>query len=155
MKKSLLYILILFFFTNCGFQPIYSKKNLAVYDFSLNDLIFKGDRKINIKLKQKLFNYKNEKKSKIFDLTIISDSTKTVSARDAKGDPSIFQLEIKILINITDQKGEKFDPLNFNEKFKYKNNTDKILLKDYEDQIRKSLAETVAGELILNLAKIQ
>tara|TARA_B110000483_G_C17730196_1_gene364406 strand:- start:154 stop:294 length:141 start_codon:yes stop_codon:yes gene_type:complete len=43
--------------------------------------------------------------------------------------------------------------INFNKKFKYKNNENKIDLKNYEDEIKESAAESLVRELILKLAQ--
>tara|TARA_B110000261_G_scaffold136889_1_gene154961 strand:+ start:11 stop:478 length:468 start_codon:yes stop_codon:yes gene_type:complete len=155
MQKKFFYTIVLLFLSSCGYEAIYSKKNLASFDFSINNLVFEGDRKINIKVKQKLFSYNNKEGSKSFDLVIKSIALKTISAKNAQGDPSIFQLDIKINVNINDIKNNNTETLSFSKKFKYKNNENKIELKSYEDQIKESAAESMVRELTLKLAQIR
>jgi hypothetical protein len=62
-KKKL--ILIIFLFTvSCGYESIYSKKNIVDYDFSISNMSFEGDRNINLKIKETLNNYTLSKKKK-------------------------------------------------------------------------------------------
>ena len=155
MKKKFFYLIFLLFLSGCGYEAIYSKKNLADFDFSINNLVFEGDRKINIKVKQKLFSYKKKESLKSYDLVINSVVLKTISAKDAQGDPSIFQLDIEIKANINDLNNNYSEMIGFNKKFKYKNNENKIDLKNYEDEIKESAAESLVRELILKLAQFR
>ena len=77
LKKTLLLTLFLFL-SSCGYEPIHSKKNISNYDFSINKISFKGDRDINLKIKEKLNNYTLIRKEKNFSLNIISVATKTI-----------------------------------------------------------------------------
>ena len=71
-KKIILLLLLLL--SSCGYEAIYSKKNSTNYDFSISELSFVGDRTINLKIKQKLNNYAQDKKEIDFILRISSAS---------------------------------------------------------------------------------
>ena len=73
-KKIILLLLLLL--SSCGYEAIHSKKNSSNYDFSISELSFAGDRKVNIKIKEKLNNYTQSKKDKDFTLRISSASGK-------------------------------------------------------------------------------
>ena len=47
---------------------MHSEKNITKYDFSISVINFKGDRDINLKMKEKLNIYTLEKKNKDFNL---------------------------------------------------------------------------------------
>jgi len=137
---------------SCGYEPLHSKKNRINGDnFSIGQINFIGDRQINIKIKEKLASYTNIKKDKHYTLEIESKSLKTTIAKDVKGDPSIFDLYVKIIVqlrreNNTDAK------IIFNENFKYNNNEDKFELKRYEREIKHNLSETITNNLINKLS---
>jgi hypothetical protein len=73
-KKIILLLLLLL--SSCGYEAIHSKKNSINYDFSVSELSFVGDRKINLKIKEKLNNYTQSKKDKDFILRANSTSEK-------------------------------------------------------------------------------
>ena len=62
MQKKIFSFLLLFLLSSCGYEATYSKKNLLNYDFSISEINFTGDREVNIKMEEKLSNYKINKK---------------------------------------------------------------------------------------------
>ena len=75
-KKIILLLLLLL--SSCGYEAIYSKKNSVNYNFSVSELNFVGDRTVNLKIKEKLNNYNQDKKDKDFILGISSTSEKII-----------------------------------------------------------------------------
>ncbi|MDB9792215.1 hypothetical protein OAB42_02905, partial [Candidatus Pelagibacter sp.] len=90
MSQKKIMFLLLFLLSSCGYEAIHSKKNSIKYDFSISELIFNGDRNVNLKLKEELNNYTLNKKNKNFILKISSESEKAVLAKDAAGDATSF-----------------------------------------------------------------
>jgi len=58
-KKIIL--ILLFLLSSCGYEAIHSKKNSINYSFSVSELSFIGDRTVNLKIKEKINNYKVKK----------------------------------------------------------------------------------------------
>jgi hypothetical protein len=58
IKKNVIILSIIFFLTNCGFSPIYLKNENM--NFSIEKVIYTGDRELNNFLKSNLNNYKNK-----------------------------------------------------------------------------------------------
>ena len=81
MLRKQIIILLLLLLSSCGYETIYSKKNLANYDFTVSDLSFVGDRVVNLKIKEKLKNYAQDKKEKDFILKISSTSEKVILSK--------------------------------------------------------------------------
>ena len=155
MSKKIFYLLLFFFLSKCGYEAIYLKKNIKYFNFSINELIFTGDRKVNIKLKEKLFNYTKKEKLVTFNLLINTEVIKTISAKDALGDPTIFQLEVRIIVKVLNQQDLHITTLNYVEKYKYRNDNNRVELKKYEDEVKTSIAETFAKEISLSLSRIR
>ena len=150
--KNTLLICTLMFIMGCGYEPIYSKKNIVVYNFSLDNVVFTGDRDINIKIQQELRYYSTTKKNKYYDLTITSNSEKEVLTRDSTGRATIYQNNITVNASaISNLKVQK--TYSYSESFKYKNDENKLVLREYEKQIKSNLAETISKELILRLSR--
>ena len=153
MLKKILPLILFLFLSTCGYQAIYSKKNMVNYDFSISKIDFIGDRTINLKIKEKLSNFSTSKKSKDFILNISSIAEKTVLAKDNSGDPTNFKSTITVNFEILINKNFK-DSLQVIESFNYKNNNNKFDLKRYEREILSNLAETATDKLIFKLSNI-
>ena len=82
IKKVSLFCFLIIFLNNCGYTPIYSKKN---QNFEINKIDFFGDVKVNKILSNKLNIYKNNPDSKkTFDIEINSKSLRTTLTKDKK-----------------------------------------------------------------------
>tara|TARA_B100000787_G_scaffold155436_1_gene130947 strand:+ start:970 stop:1434 length:465 start_codon:yes stop_codon:yes gene_type:complete len=149
------FILIFFLFVcSCGYQPIYSKKNIANNSFSINELLFEGDKSINLKIKERLSNYKLVKKDRNFKLKIKSNSDKIILAKNVAGNPTHFKIIVAISVEIVSENSKK-NTLRIEENFEYNNSAGKFSLKKYEKEIKNNLAEISADKLILRLSSIQ
>ena len=104
MFKNSIIIALLIFITSCGYEAQYSRKNIINYNnFSIDRINFIGDRDVNIRIKEKLSAYSSVKRSKHFTLEINTETIKTIIAKDLKGDPSLFNLEIKTIVLLRDE----------------------------------------------------
>tara|TARA_B110000305_G_scaffold80540_1_gene90498 strand:+ start:467 stop:934 length:468 start_codon:yes stop_codon:yes gene_type:complete len=154
MLKKILPLILFLFLSSCGYQAIYSKRNMVNYDFSISKIDFMGDRTINLKIKEKLSSFSTSKKGKDFTLNISSLAEKAVLAKDNSGDPTNFKSTITVNFEILINNNFK-DSLQVIESFNYKNNNNKFDLKRYEREILSNLAETATDKLIFKLSNIQ
>ena len=152
LKK--LFIPVLFLFLNsCGYEAIYSKKNFSKFDFSISELTFIGERKVNLKIKQNLHNYTVREKSNSLIVEITSSEEKKTVAKDVAGDPTKFKIFIDVSAKV--KKDKIRGNFVFTESFTYNNNSNRFNLKRYEKEIKNNLAETITDKLILKLSNIQ
>jgi hypothetical protein len=154
MLKKVLLLIIFVFTISCGYEPMLSKKNINDHVFSISSLNFEGDKIINLKVKEKLNNYKLKKVNKNFTLKIRSTSEKVVLAKDLKGDPTNFKNITTLYVDVLVKNNVK-NRLQLQASFNYNNNKNKLDLKRYEKEIKKNLAETVTNKLISKLSNIQ
>ena len=147
MIRKIIIPLILFLILNsCGYSPIYSTK---YQDFKINNLNFKGERKINDILKKRLVSYtKIDSAKNIYDVSISSSLKKNIDSKDKKGNPAQFSLRINVDLNIVD-KFEKTLQINFNEKKSYNNKEKKFELKRYESILIRNMSEKILSDIIL------
>ena len=95
IKKNLIKILILLFFiSGCGYNPIFSNKNST---FSIIEIKFTGNNRSNKILKNKLDNYKSTNGKKLFSLKINTNLKKEIASKDTKGNPKTYKMDIKLL----------------------------------------------------------
>ena len=154
MEKKIFTFILLIFLSSCGYEAIYSVKNIKNYDFSISKLSFIGDREINLKIKQKLNNYTQEIKNINFILKITSTSEKIILAKDAAGDSTNFKIETIVNIDVFNKEKLKSNFI-ITESFNYDNNSNKFELKNYEKEIKRNLADIITEKLIFKLANIK
>ena len=154
MFRRIITLLLLIFVSSCGYNAIYSKKNLVNSDFSISKLSFVGNRDINLRLKEKLNNLTLIEKNKGFELQIFSIEKKEILAKNISGDPMSFKttmiIEVKVLME-----NKLKNNLQIVEDFNYNNDDNKFNLKKYERQIRNNLANNATEKLIQKLSNIQ
>ena len=154
MFQKKIIFLLLFLLSSCGYEAIHSKKNSVNYSFSISELSFVGDRKVNIKIKEELSNYTQSKEDKDFILKIYSTSQKIILAKDLAGDTTTFKNTISINVEVlmNNKLKNKFIIL---ESFNYNNISNKFNLKKYETEIKNNLTEMATDKLIFKLSKIR
>ena len=154
MKNKIFTFLLFLFLSSCGYEATYSLKNRINYAFSISELNFIGDRKINMRIKQKLNSYTNPEAEveKNFSLKISSNSEKIIIAKDASGDATKFKSEITIDVQVYINEEFKKD-FKIIESFIYNNNSNTSELRTYENQIINNLAGAAVEKITFKLAK--
>ena len=148
MKKICLLILVLFL-TNCsGYKPVFSTKDI---NFFIDQIAITDNDKISYKIKKKLKPYSSENINKIkINLNINSSKEIKTISKDNKGDALMFNLivnsSVEVLSNEVIEKKYKF-----NEKFTFKNQTNKFELEQYKRSLEDELIDKIFEKLILNL----
>ena len=104
MDKKILpkLIILLFFISGCGYNPIFSNKNI---NFSIVEIGATGNSKINTIINNKLNNYKNSDGEELFYLNINTNLKKEISSKNSKGDPKTYKIEISVKMNVKDSEG--------------------------------------------------
>ena len=154
MFQKQIILLLLLLLSSCGYEAIYSKKNSVNYNFSVSELNFIGDRTVNLKIKEKLNNYTQNKKDKDFILRISSTSEKITLAKNTAGDATSFKNSVSINVEVLMNNKFKSNFIIL-ESFNYNNISNKFNLKKYEEEIKNNLAETASDKLIFKLSNIQ
>ena len=154
MLKKKITIFLLLFLSSCGYQAMYSEKNIINYDFSISELTFIGTRDINIKLKTKLSKYTLVEKDKNFTLEITSTDERIIAAKDVAGDATSYKIIIKIKAKVV-LANNFVKNLEIVEDFTYDNIENQLYLKTYEREIKINLAETAVDKLIFKLSFLQ
>ena len=153
LQKKIIFLLLLLL-SSCGYEAIYSKKNSVNYDFTVSDLSFVGDKTINLKIKEKLNNYAQDKKEKDFILKISSTSEKIILSKNTAGDATSFKNSISINVEVLMNNKFKSNFIIL-ESFNYNNTSNKFELRQHEKDIKNNLAEAASDKLIFKLSNIQ
>ena len=125
MKKIITILLLFTIFGCAGYEPIFSSKN---FNFYIDEIEITSSDKISKKIKKKLKHYRIKKTDqKSYNLRINSTTQQKIISKDSKGDPLIYELEIKSnRVIISDSK--KTTNLDFVEKFNFNNQSNKFEL---------------------------
>ena len=146
IKKISLLILTLIFLNNCGYTPIYSKKN---YNFEIKNIEMMGETTINKLLSNKLKVYKDNPEAKnSLSLIINSQSFKTTITKDKKGNPTQFSMSISVDVKVIDDSNNQIET-TFSENSTYDNSDNKFDLRKYEDNLVKNMSEKIFSEITL------
>ena len=145
--------MLFLFLSSCGFEAKYSLKNRATYAFTISEFNLTGDRKINLKIKQMLNNYRkpNIKNEKDFILEIFSESEKITTSKNASGNATKFKNQIKLNVQVS-LNGKFESEIKIIENFIYDNNLNTFDLKTYEGEIKNNLTEIAINKLLSKLA---
>ena len=140
--KIFLKILFLLMVYSCGYQPLLVQKSDKVF---FNETTIIGESKISKAILRNLDNYKGENSDT--SLKIESNYFKSISSKNKKGDPEVFniKIEVKIILNSPGKKLNK----SFNETISYNNQSSKFELKKYENQIIKNITQKISQDIIL------
>ena len=149
--KNFLLLLLFIFLTNCGFEPIYSKKNL---DIKINK-IEKENTLLNNEISNALLNIYNDlSASKVLNIKIDSKKSINVKSKNKKGDPSNFELLITVNFEAISQFDEEYRQ-QFSRKINFNNSDDKFQLAKYQLELEKILTKKLIEDIINYLTNIQ
>ena len=154
--NKIISIISFFLLLSCGYEPIYSKKNIEKdYIFSINKIEFIKNTRLNRKIQSKLKPYMNlQNKTKNVKLKIQSSKNKTIETKNRKGEADKFKVEIVVKLSIAE--GENYNKkINIKESFIYDNQTDQYNLNEYERQIDDNLVSKISNNIISYLYSLK
>ena len=146
IRKIVLICFLMLFLNNCGFTPIYSKKN---HNFEINKIELIGNLKVNKLLSNKFKIYKNNSSARnSYDIILNSALNKTTITKDKKGNATQFSMNISINIKLIDSSNNQ-TTFEFSENSAYDNSNNKFDLRKYENNLIKNMSEKIFSEIIL------
>ena len=148
MKKGILFLLI-FVLTNCGYQPLYSKKETKI--LIVNELELIGDSNINKKIASALSISIDKNMSLTNKIVLENNKTIVETSKNKKGQPDSFKMIIDFKFLLMDKENilkEKF----ISEEFSYKNKENKFDLSQYEIDVEQNLINKIIEKLTLHIS---
>ena len=151
LKKIFFIILSIGLLSNCQYKPIYSSQNKIDYKIIITS--FTGDKDINNFINANLIRSSKESSNKIVNISFDTQYSKNVLAKNTAG--TITDYQINIVTTFTIRKENSYESFPVNEKFNFQKMTDKYEEKNYENNIKRNLADLISQKLILRLAVIK
>tara|TARA_B100000963_G_scaffold219806_1_gene191618 strand:- start:1800 stop:2255 length:456 start_codon:yes stop_codon:yes gene_type:complete len=148
IKKISFIILLLNLLNHCEYKPVYSNQNKVDYKIIITS--FTGDKDINNLISTTLKRNSKENSSKILNISFETIYSKDTLARNTAG--TITDYQANVITKFTIKKENSSENFSVNEKFNFQKMTDKYEEKNYEQTIKKNLANSISQKLILRLA---
>ena len=147
MKK--LFILILFFVTSCGYQPLYVNKSSSNLIFNKIELI--GDKEINRRIMSFISLKEDKNEEKLNQLVLKSNEDITETSKDSKGRVATLKTTVEIKLVILNG-NQIIKERIFNENFSYNNKNNKFDLEKYQGEIKNNLVDKIIEQMSIYLS---
>ena len=148
LKKISFIILLLNLLNHCDYKPVYSQQNKVDYKIIITS--FTGDKEINNLISTTLKRNSKINSNKILNISFDTKYMKSSLARNTAG--TITDYQANVITEFTIEKENNSENFSVNEKFNFQKMTDKYEEKNYEQTIKKNLANSISQKLILRLA---
>ena len=147
-NKPFIFLIFFLILSSCGYQPIYSTKNL---DFTIGK-VEKENTSLNNKFAKSINALTNRESDKKINIKIESDKKIRVKSKDSKGNTLVLELEINLKFTNLDSDNQVQKSLS--RKITYNNSDDKFKLKEYENELEDILITKIIEDLINYLSNI-
>ena len=148
-NKPFIFLIFFLILSSCGYQPIYSTKNL---DFTIGK-VEKENTSLNNKFAKSINALTNRESDKKINIKIESDKKIRIKSKDSKGNTLVLELEINLKFTNLDSDNQVQQSLS--RKITYNNSDDKFKLKEYENELEDILITKIIEDLINHLSNIQ
>ena len=148
LKKISFIILLLNLLSHCDYKPVYSQQNKVDYKIIITS--FTGDKEINDLISTILKRNSKINSNKILNISFDTKYMKNILAKNTAG--TITDYQANVITVFTIEKENNSENFSVNEKFNFQKLTDKYEEKNYEQTIKKNLANSISQKLILRLA---
>ena len=149
-KKTFILLVLFLFFSNCGYTPIFSKKD---ENFSIENVKFSGDKDIEDKINSALYSYKNKTdKGKKISLVITSAKNITIASKNSKGEALTNKIVVDANVKIILAENN-FLEKNFNKTSIYAVINRKSEQKLTENKLIENLSNEIAQQIIFEISK--
>ena len=150
MKKITLTLILFLMLTSCGYKALYSNKNLDLNIIKIEKI---KKNKLNFTIEKRLNNFSNKQALNKISLKIDAEKEIKVVSKNMQGNPSRYQMIIKLNIDVIDDQNKKINK-NITQDFSYNTNSNRFTLSQYEIEIEEVLINKIIDELIKDLSKL-
>ena len=150
MKKITLTLIVFLMLTSCGYRALYSNKNLNLNIIKIEKI---KQNKLNLIIEKKLNNFSDSQALNKISLEIDAEKQIKIVSKNMQGNPSRYQMIIKLNINIIDDQNKKINK-NITQHFSYNISSNRFKLSQYEKEIEEVLINKIIDELIKGLSKL-
>ena len=144
MKK--IFLILIFFLSSCGYQPIFIEKKLKKVEFA--KITFEGISDINQVIENSISFDENEFDDTLNNLLIKSTYEIQETSRNSKGQVESYRSQINVNLTIS-KKNQIISSKIISKNFSYPKNENKFELVRYQNEIKNNLIKEVIQDIIL------
>ena len=150
MQKNIIFIIVFFIFSSCGYNSLYKNSNTKNFKFNFELIQTSGDKYINNNITSVLKNYSDKNLKDIVKIKLNSSYSKSSISRDKKGKTSKFNIVVTTDFNLINNDKE-VKKITITEEIAIKNTSDSFQQKNYELKIKKDLSRSIARQFVEKL----
>ena len=150
IKKKKFYLIFFFLFVSCGFEPIYSSKNI---NFSIDE-IQKKNNPLNNEFARTLKTFSNSDVDNKLIIEIESKKYVETKSKDSKGNPNVYELSMILNIGINEKNNNNFIKKEFKQSINFNNQDDKFQLSQYQKELEQLLINKIIDDVLIYLSNI-
>ena len=148
LKKIFILLAFFLFFSNCGYTPIFSKRDV---NFSIENIKFLGNKDVKEKINQALSIYKNKPgKTKQISLVITNLKNITIVSKNSKGEAQTSKISVDVNVKIILAENRIVDK-SFSKSSIYDIIDRKSEQKLIENKLIEDLSSEIAQQIILEI----
>lgn len=147
---KIIFLIIFFFLTNCGYSPIYVNEQLN--DLKFADIINKGNKDLNNQIINSLSPTINKQDNSLNILALNSEYKIEQTSKNLKGQVESYRSIVSINLEIL-RDGQIIKSKKFNKEFSYTNKNNKFDLVQYQVEIKNNLVREIIQDVVLYLNK--
>ena len=148
INNNIFFFLIFLFLTQCGYETIYSSKNIK---FNIKEIKIENNLDIGRQIKNRLEVFSSDSpNNESYILEINSYFDKTTASKDKQGNPKTFSINVTVNVTFIDNENIERNK-SFVENINYNNDENKFSLKQYENSLIENLTEKIIDNLLIFL----
>ena len=148
--KNLLILSLFILLTSCGYQPLFSSKDVSFSIIKVN-----YDNSVNSKkIVQNLKRYENTKSKNSYEVTLSTTEQRNEISKSKKNDLSNYRIIINSVVKV-EQNNNILLNKEYNKSFDYQGSEKKFDQTQYEKNLKNSLLDKMSNEMIRDLFSIK
>ena len=144
------FILLIFFITSCGYQPLYKSKN-ENNNFKINEIQLIGNSEVGKKIlvSLPLMIIKNDED--LNRITIEADKSVIEASKNSKGQATSYRTTIFVKFKILDSNNNLVSEKTLKKDFSYNADENKFRFKEYQNKVEENLIKDMAEAILYYL----
>jgi outer membrane lipopolysaccharide assembly protein LptE/RlpB len=144
------FILLIFFITSCGYQPLYKSKN-ENNNFKINEIQLIGNSEVGKKILVSLPLVIIKNDEDLNRITIEADKSVIEASKNSKGQATSYRTTIFVKFKILDSNNNLVSEKTLKKDFSYNADENKFRFKEYQNKVEENLIKDMAEDILFYL----
>jgi len=144
------FILLIFFITSCGYQPLYKSKN-EDNNFKINEIQLIGNSEVGKKILVSLPLVIIKNDEDLNRITIEADKSVIEASKNSKGQATSYRTTIFVKFKILDSNNNLVSEKTLKKDFSYNADENKFRFKEYQNKVEENLIKDMAEDILFYL----